>query len=151
MNLKPLCVTFAAAAGVLIGCALAVSAEAQETTPPNAPPIKQEFLVRAPLAQFSGKQVTVLTGEFQPGAVTPLHRHTATELLYVLQGEGIMKIEGRDSLVLAAGEMVLVEPQAGEDAFVHQVVNTSSTEILKTLVIIIHDDGSPPAVRLENQ
>lgn len=125
--------------------------EAQETAPLDAPPIKQEFLVRAPLAQFPGKQVTVLRGEFQPGAVTPLHRHPATEMLYVLQGGGIMRIQGRDSLDLTAGKMVLVEPRAGEDAFVHQVVNTSSTEVLKTLVIIVHDEGSPPAVVLEDQ
>lgn len=143
-------VTFAGGVAVVIGPALAWSEEAQPTVQ-DAPPIKQEFLVRAPLTQLPGKQVTVLTGEFQPGAVTPLHRHPATELLYVLEGEGVMEIKGRDSIPLTPGMMVLVEPQAGEDAFVHRIVNTSSTRILKTLVTVIHEEGSPPAVRLDNQ
>lgn len=39
----------------------------------------------------------------------------------------------------------LVEPDAGDDSFTHQAVNLSETDGMKTLVIVIHDEGTPPA------
>ena len=113
------------------------------------PGITQQLLISQPLAQFAGKQVTVFTGDFEPGAATPRHRHPGTEILYVLEGNGVMHIEGRESEKLAAGRAVLVEPMAGADHFVHQAVNADEAATMKTLVIVIHDSDTPPALPVE--
>jgi len=112
----------------------------------QTPGIEQQVLVDAPLAQFPGKRVLVFTGDFEPGAKTPLHRHPGTELLYVLEGSGTMVLPGRESRELTPGTMVLVEPRAGEDAFTHQAINLSETQGMRTLVIVIHEEGTPPAL-----
>jgi quercetin dioxygenase-like cupin family protein len=140
-----------ACGGLLGGFLLAVSIRAQTSTPVATPGVAQQVLLNAPLAQFPGKQVTVFTGEFAPGARTPLHRHPATELLFVLEGEGVMNIPGRKSHELTPGRVVLVEPGAGKDSFIHEAVNLSESDRMKTLVIVIHDQGTPPALPLNDQ
>lgn len=112
----------------------------------ETPGVNQELLVNSPLGQFPGKRVLAFTGEFQPGAKTPFHRHPGTELLFVLDGQGVMKIRGREPKELTPGKMVLVEPDSGEDSFTHEVANLSDSDRLRTLVIVIHDEGSPPAL-----
>ncbi len=47
--------------------------------------------------------------------------------------------------------MVLAEPAPGDDSFAHQAINLSKTDRMKTLVIIIHDEGTPPALPLEDE
>ena len=131
------------AIALALASTVAIAVLAQD--PSLSPGVEQEFLLTAPLAQFPGKQVTVFTGDFEPGAKTPFHQHPGTELLYVLEGEGTMTIRGHESRELPQGKVVLVEPGAGETSFTHQAANLSRTERMKTLVIVIHDQGSPLA------
>ena len=88
----------------------------------------------------------MFTGQFEPGAATPLHKHPGTEILYVLEGNGEMHISGRDTRDLSAGNAVLVEPNPGAEYFIHQAVNGSDVDEMKTLVIVIHDIATPPAL-----
>jgi len=135
---------------LVIAAALSTTADAQQTVPRppsvETPGIDQKILIDAPLAQFPGKRILVFTGTFEPGAKTSLHRHPGTELLYVLEGTGTMVLPGRDSETLTPGTMVLVEPRAGESSFTHQAINLSETKRMKTLVIVIHEQGTPPAL-----
>ncbi len=154
MQLRSRHLIFAGLGGLAMGLALATSIVASDRTPPETPGIEtpgieQEFLLNSPLAQFPGKRIVVFTGEFQPGASTPLHRHPGTELLFVLAGEGTMAIPGREPLDLTPGNIVLVEPSPGDESFTHQAINLSATEGMKTLVIVIHDEGTPPALPLK--
>lgn len=112
----------------------------------ETPGVEQELLVNAPLAQLPGKRVLAFTGEFQPGARTALHRHPGTELLFVLDGQGVMTIRGREPRELTPGKMVLVEPDSGENSFTHEAVDLSDSGGLRTLVIVIHDEGAAPAL-----
>lgn len=130
----------------LASAMLPLSLAAQGTEQVQTPGVTQELLLSQPLAQFPGKQITVFTGQFEPGAGTPRHRHPGTEVLYVLEGQGVMHIDGRDSRPMAAGQALIVEPNSGADHFVHQAVNGDDAAPLKTLVIVIHDSGSPPAL-----
>ena len=138
-----------AAVGAAVGLAIGVVVTAQ---PQSATPgVTQEFLLRnAPLEQFPGKVVTVFTGNFEPGAETPFHRHPATELLFVIEGNGVMHIQGRESRELKEGGVVMVQPDAGQDSFIHQAVNSSATEKMKTLVVVIHNMGTLPAELVVN-
>ncbi|HVS13544.1 MAG TPA: cupin domain-containing protein [Thermoanaerobaculia bacterium] len=150
MNNGPRRVVLAAAGSLFASLALAVPIYAQDEAPVETPEVEPQRLLNAELSQFPGKQITVFIGEFQPGAETPLHRHPATEILFVLEGEGVMHIQGRDSRELKQGNVVLVEPDVGEDSFIHQAVNLSQTERMRTLVIVIHDEGMPPALPLND-
>lgn len=151
MTSKKLQLAAAAASGLVAGCILVVSIQAQKEARIETPGVEPRLLVTGPLAQCPGKQVTIFTGNFEPGAQTPIHRHPGTEILYVLEGEGVMHIRGRDSRELIQGRVVLVEPEAGHDAFIHQAVNLSSTEGMKTLVVVIHDQGVPPGLPLADR
>jgi quercetin dioxygenase-like cupin family protein len=113
------------------------------------PGVTQQFLVATSLSQLPGKQITVFAGEFEPGASTPSHRHPGTELLYVLEGNGVMHISGRESVDLTAGQAVLVQLTSGEDHFIHQAINSSDSTTLKTLVMVIHDTDTPPALSVD--
>ena len=108
--------------------------------------VTQDQVLSAPLSQFPGKQITVFIGNFEPGAAVPFHRHPGTELLFVLEGQGVMNITGAEPRELEAGSAVLVSPEPGEGSFTHQVVNTDPSRAMKNLVIVIHDVGVPPAL-----
>lgn len=116
------------------------------SSPAGITGVTQEYLLSVPLAQFPGKQITVFIGNFEPGSATPFHRHPGTELLFVLEGQGVMHIAGADSRELRAGTAVLVHPDPGEDSFVHQAVNTDESRPMSNLVVVIHDEGTPPAL-----
>ena len=137
--------------GLFAALAFAAPILAQDRPRIETPGVEQHLLLNAPLSQFPGKQITVFTGEFQPGAETPLHRHPATEIVFVLEGEGVMHIQGRDSRELKQGNALLVQPEAGKASFVHQAVNLSPTERMKALVIVIHDQGMPPALPVDDR
>ncbi len=137
--------------GIAFFCGLIVGLSpflllAQGSDQVHTPGITQELLVSSALSQFPGKHITVFTGQFTPGAATPRHKHPGTELLYVLQGDGVMHIAGQDSAVLSPGKAILVQPEPGRDYFIHQAVNGSRSDEMKTLVMVIHDANSPPAL-----
>lgn len=111
--------------------------------------VTQEHVLSAPLTQFPGKQLTVFVGNFEPGAGVPFHRHPGTELLYVLEGEGVMHIDGATSRELKAGAGILVSPEPGTESFTHRILNTNQTRVMRNLVIVIHDEGVPPALPAE--
>lgn len=131
--------------GVITGLVLAGPIHSQESRG-AAPGNTQQVLLEAPLSQFPGKQIRAVIGEFEPDSATPLHRHPGTEILYVLEGEGVMEIKGREPQQLKPGRIVLVEPDPGSDSFTHRAINLSETNRMKNLVLIIHDEGTPPAL-----
>ena len=135
--------------GLTVGVApFLLNAQGTEDVP--TPGVTQELLVSSALSQFDGKQITVFTGQFAPSAATPQHKHPGTELLYVLEGHGEMHISGQDSRVLSPGSAVLVQPEPGQDYVIHQAVNGSESKQMKTLVIVIHDVNTPPALPVDD-
>ena len=131
--------------------ALAASTQAREETPVATPGVEQTILLDAPLAQFPGKRIRLFTGEFEPGASTPFHLHPGTEILYVLDGEGVMVLPGQAARKLRLGKAVLVEPEPGADSFTHKATNLSARAGMTTLVFVIYDEGGSPAVPLDEK
>ena len=140
----------AVAGALAVGIVGTSALYAQQERTLETPGVEQTIILNAPLVEFPGKRVLVFIGDFEPGAATPIHRHPGTELLFVLEGEGVIEQRGRDPLSLQAGVIVLSEPDADDTAFIHQAKNLSDTNRLKTLVLIIHDEGTPPAEPLQN-
>ena len=52
-----------------------------------------DLLTRA-LADVPGKEVTMITVDYPPGATDPVHRHDASAFIYVLEGTIEMQMEG---------------------------------------------------------
>ena len=150
MQLSSRHLILAVAGALAVGIVGTSALYAQQERTLETPGVEQTVILNAPLVEFPGKRVLVFIGDFEPGAATPIHRHPGTEFLFVLEGEGVIEQRGRDPLSLRAGVVVLSEPDADDTAFIHQAKNLSDTNPLKTLVLIIHDEGSPPAQPLKN-
>jgi len=58
-----------------------------------------------------------------PGAATPVHRHACEEVILVLSGSGTCTV-GNETLAFGSNSTLILEPDV-----VHQIVNTSDTEM----------------------
>jgi quercetin dioxygenase-like cupin family protein len=77
--------------------------------------------------------------EFGPGAASGRHTHPGDEILYVLEGELVVEIDGKPTTTLKAGDVSFIP--AG---VVHQGKNASagSAKVLATYVL---EKGKPVA------
>ena len=64
---------------------------AQQPTANQAPQASVTPLTSKDLPEFPGKEVLMITVEYPPGSVDPVHRHNAHAFVYVLEGSIIMR------------------------------------------------------------
>lgn len=97
-------------------------------------------LVTKDLAGVPGREVTMLTVDYAPGASSPAHtHHGAQAMVYVLEGSIVMQLEGQAPVTVAAGQTFYEEP--GD---VHVVSrNASTTKPAKYVVFLVKDKGKP--------
>src|SRR5215471_2564810 len=57
------------------------------------------------------QEVAVWRGRTEPGATTPPHYHDHEEVIVILSGSGISKIQG-DQVLVSSGDVVIVPPHA---------------------------------------
>ena len=94
------------------------------------------------LRDFPGKEVLMITVEYPPGSVDPVHRHNAHAFVYVLEGSIIMQVKDGKEVTLTAGQTFYEGPDD-----VHVVGrNASDTKPAKFLVFFIKDKGAPALV-----
>lgn len=119
-------------AAALLSCAPLSAARAGE-------PGRVTELMTRTLANAPGKEVTMITVDYAPGATDPVHRHDASAFIYVLDGTIEMQMEGGDKVTLRAGETFYEEPRR-----VHAVGrNPSDTDSAKFVVFLVKDTGAP--------
>ena len=120
--------------------ALALSAAAQAGDTPPMPPLPLVTEVaRQPLPDLPGKEVLVLTVDYPPGAVDPVHRHRAHAIVYVLSGTIVMGVAGGQEVTLAPGQTFHERPQD-----LHTVGrNASDEKPARFLVFLLKDVGAP--------
>ena len=98
-------------------------------------------LMARDLIGIPGKEVTLETVEYAPGARSPPHRHHAQVFVYVLEGTLRMQVQGSPAVTLGPGSTFYESP---ED--VHTVSeNASQTQPAKFLVVMIKDKASTAA------
>jgi quercetin dioxygenase-like cupin family protein len=56
------------------------------------------------LADIPGKEMLMITVDYPPGAVDPVHRHDAHAFVYVLQGSIVMQVRGGQEVTLVPGQ-----------------------------------------------
>ena len=122
---------------VILLCLVTSTAMAQEA--------KVASLMSKALAENPGKEVLMITVEYPPGSVDPIHRHNAQAFVYVLEGSIVMQVRGGKEVTLTPGQTFYEGPDD-----VHVVGrNASATEPAKFLVVLIKDKGAPVLVPAE--
>jgi quercetin dioxygenase-like cupin family protein len=114
----------------------------QPTVAPQAPQATVTPLMSKDLTEFPGKEVLMITVEYPPGSVDPIHRHNAHAFVYVLEGSIVMQVKGGKEVTLTPGQTFYEGPDD-----VHLVGrNASSTKPAKFVVFFIKDKGAPVLV-----
>lgn len=99
-------------------------------------------LMAKDLADIPGKEATMITVDYAPGAKDAIHRHDAHVFVYVLEGSVVMQVRGGNEVTLGPGGTFYEGP---ED--MHTVGrNASTTEPAKFLVFFVKDKGAPVLV-----
>jgi quercetin dioxygenase-like cupin family protein len=99
-------------------------------------------LLSKDLTGIAGKEGTMVTVEYAPGASSAEHRHNAHTFVYVLEGSIVMQVKGGEAVTLGPGQTFYESP---ED--VHAVSkNASSTKPAKFLVFFVKEKGAPGSV-----
>ena len=106
---------------------------------------KVTSLMLKALAEDPGKEVLMITVDYPPGSVDPIHRHNAQAFVYVLEGSIVMQVRGGKEVTLTQGETFYEGPDD-----VHVVGrNASSTKPAKFLVVLIKDKSRSVLVPAE--
>lgn len=105
----------------------------------SAPQAKVLPLMTKALSDYPGKEGMMISVEYPPGAVDPVHRHHAHAFVYVLQGSIVMGLRGGKEVTLTAGQTFYEGPDD-----VHTVGrNASKTEPARFVVFLLKDRGAP--------
>ncbi|MFM0056922.1 cupin domain-containing protein [Paraburkholderia phytofirmans] len=99
-------------------------------------------LMTQPLDDYPGKEALMITVEYPPGAVDPVHRHHAHGFIYVLEGSIVMQVKGGKEVTLTPGQTFYEGPND-----IHTVGrNASQTKPARFLVLLLKDKGAPVLV-----
>jgi quercetin dioxygenase-like cupin family protein len=96
-------------------------------------------LLSRDLAGTPGKELSMITVEYPPGASDPAHTHHAQVMVYVIEGSVVMQVEGKSPVTLMPGQTFYEDPDD-----VHAVArNASQTARAKFVVFFVKDKGAP--------
>jgi len=110
--------------------------------PAAAPEAKVTELFSKDLKDFPGNEGLLITVEYPPGCVDPVHRHNAHGFIYVLEGSIIMQVKGGKEVTLKPGDTFYEGPDD-----IHTVGrNASNTEPAKFVVFFVKKKGAPVLV-----
>ncbi|MGH9969011.1 MAG: cupin domain-containing protein [Pyrinomonadaceae bacterium] len=108
----------------------------------QAPHAAVTSLTSKDLPELPGKEVLMITVDYPPGTVDPIHRHNAHAFVYVLEGSIIMQVKGGKEVTLTPGQTFYEGPDD-----VHVVgKNASTTKPAKFVVFFIKAKGAPVLV-----
>jgi len=128
------------AATLVVGIALA--AIGSRSLYAQQEPFKRTMLLlTTDLKGLEGKEAVVVLAELAPGAAAGKHYHPGNEVNYILEGSGVLEIEGKPPITLQVGTTSYIP--AGD---VHNLRSTSATDPLKLLVFWVAEKGQPIAV-----
>ena len=124
---RPMILTLLMFAGML---ALALIAgqdlNAQTVGPQVTTPLRTE------VAGVEDMEWNVLTVDVAPGAVDTRHFRPGVELVYVLEGTGVLGVDGQPPVALNPGIVATLHPKQPQ-----VFKNTSPTQTLKVLVVLL--------------
>jgi quercetin dioxygenase-like cupin family protein len=96
-------------------------------------------LLSKDLANAPGRELSMITVEYAPGAADPIHTHQAQAFVYVLEGSIVMQVKGGAPVTLTPGQTFYEGPDD-----VHIVGrNASQTARAKVVVFLARNKGTP--------
>lgn len=94
-------------------------------------------LMKERLADMAGKEGTVITVDYAPGAASEIHVHPGSVFAYVLEGAVVSQLKGGEPMTYRKGQSWYESPQKP-----HVVSkNASKTEPAKLLVFLLSQEG----------
>lgn len=103
-------------------------------------------LMKQRLADMTGKEATVLTVEYAPGAASDPHVHPGSVFAYVLEGAVVSQLEGGEPITYTRGQSWYESPKKP-----HVVSkNASKTEPAKLLVFLLSGEGESLKVPMKS-
>ena len=104
-----------------------------------APHAVVKELMTQDLPDIPGKEVLMITVDFPPGAVDPVHKHDAHAVVYVLEGSIVMGLKGGKEVTLTKGQTFYEGPND-----IHTVGrNASNTQPARFVVTLIKPKNAP--------
>src|SRR6201988_3749410 len=85
-------------------CLMAGTMMAQQPAANQAPQASVTSLTSKDLPELPGKEVLMITVDYPPGSMDPIHRHNAHAFVYVLEGSIIMQVKGGKEVTVKPGE-----------------------------------------------
>jgi quercetin dioxygenase-like cupin family protein len=123
--------------GIVFAALSKVTLTMAATTEPLEAKVTELFSKDLP--ECPGKEGLMITVEYPPGSVDPIHRHPGHGFIYVLEGSIVMQVRGGKEVTLTPGQTFYEGP---ED--VHVVGrNASQTKPAKFVVFWVKDKGAP--------
>ena len=107
-----------------------------QTLDAQQPGFKRVELQRGDLS-VAGREVVVVRGEFEPGAMVGRHSHPGEESTYILEGTVQLEIDGKPPVISKAGDVIIIP--AGT---IHSAKNIGTTPA-KVLANYIVEKGKP--------
>src|ERR671919_2327226 len=102
-------------------------------------------LMSKDLTENPGREVLMITVEHATGGSSPIHRHNAHAMVYVLEGSVVMQLKGGKQVTLTPGQTFYEGPDD-----IHVVDrNASSTQPAKFVVFLIKDKGAPALIPMK--
>ena len=116
---------------LMLTCLVSIPLETKEA--------KVTPLMSKDLSEFPGKEGVMITVEYPPGSMDPIHRHNAHAFVYVLEGSIVMQVRGDKEVTLTPGQTFYEGPND-----VHVVGrNASQAKPAKFVVFLVKDKGAP--------
>ena len=127
---------------LVVLCLMTGTLMAQQPAASQAPQASVTELTSKDLPEFPGKEVLMITVDYPPGSMDPIHRHNAHAFIYVLEGSIVMQVKGGKEVTLTPGQTFYEGPDD-----IHVVgKNASTTKPAKFVVFFIKDKGAPVLV-----
>ena len=99
-------------------------------------------LMSKDLPECPGKEGSMITVVYPPGASDPIHRHNAHAFVYVLEGTVVMQLKGGKEVTLTPGQTFYEGPDD-----IHVLGrNASSTKPAKFIVLLVKNKDAPVLV-----
>ena len=97
-----------------------------------------DSLFQTDVADVTNQEIVVLEVNYAAGNDSPVHRHNAHTIVYVLEGTVIMQVAGSEPQTLGPGDVFYENPDD-----IHSMSrNASATEPAKILVFFLKGKGA---------
>lgn len=113
---------------------LSMSVRAQDTTKPDV--VFSEVVRGMPRGE--SQEIRVLTASFKPGDRTLFHTHRSPVTVYILEGAFTLELEGREPIVLKAGQAFVEPPGVKMTGF-----NRSTKDALRLVIFYVSEPDTP--------